>query len=44
MQFNLQISKLFKGKVSVTNGDFSFSFVVPKDISYTYGIGKGLSW
>ena len=40
MQFNLQTSKLFKGKVSVTNGDFSFSFVVPKDISYTYGVGK----
>lgn len=39
-QFNLQTSKLFKGKVSVTNGDFSFSFVVPKDISYTYGVGK----
>ncbi|MDT8412118.1 MAG: type IX secretion system sortase PorU [Vicingaceae bacterium] len=40
MQFNLQTSKLFKGKVSVTNGDFSFSFVVPKDISFTYGLGK----
>jgi len=40
MQFNLQTSKLFKGKVSVTNGDFSFSFVVPKDISFSYGKGK----
>lgn len=39
-QFSQQTSKLFKGKVSVINGDFSFSFVVPKDISYTYGIGK----
>ena len=38
--FNLQNSKLFKGKVSVTNGDFSYSFVVPKDISYNYGKGK----
>jgi len=38
--FNLQNSKLFKGKVSVTNGDFSFTFVVPKDISYNYGRGK----
>lgn len=38
--FNSQISKLFKGKVSVANGDFSFSFVVPKDIAYNYGKGK----
>jgi hypothetical protein len=38
--FNSQISKLFKGKVSVTNGDFSFSFIVPKDIGYNYGKGK----
>ncbi|MDG1477847.1 MAG: type IX secretion system sortase PorU [Vicingaceae bacterium] len=38
--FNLQTSKLFKGKVSVVNGDFSYTFVVPKDISYNYGNGK----
>lgn len=38
--FNLQTSKLFKGKVSVQNGDFSYTFVVPKDISYNYGSGK----
>jgi hypothetical protein len=38
--FNSQNSKLFKGKVSVTNGDFSFSFVVPKDIAYNFGKGK----
>ena len=38
--FNLQTSKLFKGKVSVVNGDFSYTFVVPKDISYNYGKGK----
>lgn len=38
--FSLQTSKLFKGKVSVTNGDFSYSFVVPKDIAYNYGEGK----
>lgn len=40
MQFNLQTSKLFKGKVSVVNGDFSFTFVVPKDISFDFGKGK----
>ena len=38
--FNLQTSKLFKGKVSVINGDFSYTFVVPRDISYNYGQGK----
>ncbi|MBI2280188.1 MAG: type IX secretion system sortase PorU [Bacteroidetes bacterium] len=38
--FNSQISKLFKGKVSVSNGDFSFSFIVPKDIGYNFGKGK----
>jgi len=38
--FDLQTSKLFKGKVSVTNGDFSYTFVVPKDIAYNYGQGK----
>ncbi|MCB0380239.1 MAG: type IX secretion system sortase PorU [Flavobacteriales bacterium] len=38
--FDSQISKLFKGKASVTNGDFSFSFVVPKDIAYNFGKGK----
>jgi len=38
--FNLQTSKLFKGKASVVNGDFSYTFVVPKDISYNFGKGK----
>lgn len=31
---------VFKGKATVTNGDFSFNFVVPKDISYSFGNGK----
>lgn len=38
--FDSQMSKLFKGKATVTNGDFSFSFIVPKDIGYNYGKGK----
>lgn len=38
--FGLQTSKLFKGKVSVVNGDYSYTFVVPKDIAYNYGQGK----
>lgn len=31
---------LFKGKGSVTNGRFTFSFIVPKDIAYNYGHGR----
>jgi hypothetical protein len=38
----IQVQKniLFKGKATVTNGRFSFSFMVPKDINYQYGNGK----
>lgn len=38
--FNLQNSVLYKGKVSVVNGDFSFSFVVPRDVNPLMGNGK----
>ncbi len=38
--FKLQSNLLYKGKASVTNGEFSFSFIVPKDIAYQYGEGK----
>lgn len=38
--FQQQLNILFKGKASVTNGKFSFSFKVPKDINYQYGQGK----
>lgn len=38
--FKLQKNIIYKGKVSVTNGMFSFSFVVPKDISFQYGTGR----
>ncbi|MGZ4078413.1 MAG: type IX secretion system sortase PorU, partial [Bacteroidia bacterium] len=38
--FSLQKNILYKGKASVTNGFFRFSFVVPKDIAYQYGIGR----
>jgi len=40
IDFDVQNNILFKGKASITNGDFSFSFVVPKDIAYNYGKGK----
>ncbi|MGB1218132.1 MAG: FlgD immunoglobulin-like domain containing protein, partial [Saprospiraceae bacterium] len=31
---------LFKGAASVINGSWTFTFVVPKDIDYNFGIGK----
>jgi hypothetical protein len=40
MPFLLQKNSIYKGKSEVVNGDFTFSFLVPKDISYNYGIGK----
>ncbi|MBK9799471.1 MAG: type IX secretion system sortase PorU [Bacteroidetes bacterium] len=38
--FRLQKSIVYKGKVSVINGDFSFTFVVPKDIALNFGKGR----
>lgn len=38
--FNLRKNLLYKGKVAVSNGRFSFTFIVPKDILYSYGFGK----
>ena len=40
IEYELQRNVIYKGKVSVTNGAFEFSFVVPKDISLNYGKGK----
>jgi hypothetical protein len=38
--YSLQKTVLFKGRASVTNGVFKFSFIVPKDIDYDFGQGK----
>lgn len=38
--FELQKNVIYKGKATVTNGDFTFTFVVPKDIIYTYDTGR----
>ncbi|MEO7983738.1 MAG: type IX secretion system sortase PorU, partial [Bacteroidota bacterium] len=38
--FQTQTNILFKGKASVTNGKFLFSFKVPKDINFRFGNGK----
>jgi hypothetical protein len=31
---------LFSGKVKVVNGEFTFTFLLPKDIKYNYGSGR----
>lgn len=38
--FEVQNNVIYKGKITVTNGQFSFSFVIPKDIAYQFGFGK----
>jgi hypothetical protein len=38
--FKMQKNILYRGKALVTNGDFSFTFIVPKDISFAPGPGK----
>jgi hypothetical protein len=38
--FDTQTNIIYKGKSTVTNGEFTFSFVVPKDIDYAFGKGK----
>lgn len=39
-KYKLQRNTLFRGKTQVINGDFTFNFLVPKDISFAYGPGK----
>ncbi|MCX6248390.1 MAG: type IX secretion system sortase PorU [Bacteroidetes bacterium] len=38
--FKVQDKLLFAGRTTVTNGDFEFTFVVPKGIGLSYGNGK----
>ena len=38
--YTLQNSIIYKGKASIINGIFSFEFIVPKDINYTFGKGR----
>jgi hypothetical protein len=40
VQFFLRKNPVYKGQVEVINGSFSFTFIVPKDIAYKYGVGK----
>lgn len=39
-EFEVQKNILFKGNVTVKNGHFNYSFILPKDINYSYGNGK----
>lgn len=39
-EYSEQSNVIYKGKASVKNGNFEFSFFVPKDINYKYGNGK----
>jgi len=38
--FSIRKNVIYKGKIAVTAGQFSFSFIVPKDIAYNFGNGK----
>jgi len=40
INFWTQDNIFYKAKASITNGEFDFSFIVPKDIAYNYGYGK----
>lgn len=40
MDYEVQNNIIYRGLASVTNGDFEFSFFVPKDISYKLDKGK----
>lgn len=33
-------NRLFRGKATVTNGEFEFEFIIPKNIAYSIGAGK----
>ncbi len=40
LDFVMQNNIIYKGKATAQKGKFSFTFIVPKDISYQYGNGK----
>ena len=40
MPYRSQTNLIYKGKASVKDGEFSFSFIVPKDISYDLDYGR----
>lgn len=40
MEFELRNNILFSGKTMAKNGRFTFTFMVPRDIDYSFGTGK----
>ena len=40
MEFSQQKNVLYKGRDSVVNGKFKYSFIVPRDVVYQYDYGK----
>jgi hypothetical protein len=40
MKFDLRNNILFSGKTTASEGKFKFTFIVPRDIDYTFGTGK----
>ncbi len=40
IKFSLYNNIIFSGKTKAVNGRFRFSFIVPRDIDYSYGKGK----
>jgi hypothetical protein len=40
MEFDLRNNVLFNGKTKASAGKFRFTFIVPKDINYSFGNGK----
>ena len=40
MEFDLRNNILFSGKTRASDGRFSFTFIVPRDIDYSFGTGK----
>jgi len=38
--YTLQDNYIYQGRSTVKNGDFTTSFIVPRDINYSYGFGK----
>jgi len=39
-EFEMFKNVIYKGKASVSNGEFEFNFIIPKDINYNFGEGR----
>jgi hypothetical protein len=40
IQYDSQQNLIYRGRSKATNGEFSFTFIVPRDINYVHGNGK----